>query len=392
MSFLDGVRLVAGRAIREGATSRSWRIITAITLMIGVAVVVVPRLLSPGETRYTIATVGDAPVALVAQLQAAGAAGDFEVRAVTVTDPVAAEAAVRDGDADVALTAVSPDATLYVAANGDGTFPAIVSQAVLGLSITDQLGRAGLTSAQIAEIQGTAPPEQVRVGRVADEGRAGVGFVTGIALYLALIMAGMMIATAVATEKSSRISEVLLTAMRPTQLLVGTVAGMGALALVQVAALAVPAAIGLATNDLLELPAATASDIALAVVWFLLGLLMYAFVFAALGALVDKPAEVGAAVMPANLLLVASYMLGIVVTIQDPNAWLSVAGSLFPLSAPLVMPIRWASGLVPTWQLVLAMALVAATAVALALLGARVYARGLTRTGRRVKLHEVLAD
>jgi ABC-2 type transport system permease protein len=196
----------------------------------------------------------------------------------------------------------------------------------------------------------------------------------------------------VATEKSSRISEVLLTALRPTQLLVGTVAGMGALALVQVAALAVPAAIGLATNDVLELPSATSGDIALAVVWFLLGLLMYAFVFAALGALVDKPAEVGAAVMPANLLLVASYMLGIVVTIQDPNAWLSVFGSLFPLSAPLVMPIRWASGLVPTWQLVLAMGLVAATAVGLALLGARVYARGLTRTGRRVKLHEVLAD
>jgi ABC-2 type transport system permease protein len=56
------------------------------------------------------------------------------------------------------------------------------------------------------------------------------------------------------------------------------------------------------------------------------------------------------------------------------------------------MPIRWASGLVPVWQLVLAMGLVAATAVGLALLASRIYARGLTLSGRRVRLREVLTD
>jgi len=390
-SFWEGVRLVSARAFGEGVASRSWRIITALTALIGVAIVVVPRLLGGGAPHYLLATVGQAPPGLLTQLEAAGEAGAFSVTIMTVEDAAEAEAAVRDGDADAALTAVGPGGVLYVASDGRSTFPALVSQAVLGLRITDQLARAGLSGEQIAAIQATPPPEQVPVGRVADEGRAGVGFVAGIVLYLALLLTGTSIATAVATEKSSRISEVLLAVLRPTQLLVGTVLGVGLLGLVQIAALAIPAAIGIAVGDGLDVPASATGDIALAVVWFLLGILLYAFVFAALGALVDKPTEVGAATTPANMLLVASYMLGVVVTIQDPNGWVSVAGSLFPFSAPLVMPIRWASGLVPGWQLLLAMLLVAATAVALILLASGIYARGLTRTGRRLKLREVLS-
>ncbi|MCU0300275.1 MAG: ABC transporter permease [Candidatus Nanopelagicales bacterium] len=389
--FSGGVRLVAGRAIAEAWASRSWRIITGVSVLIGIALVVVPRLLGGGTTQYTLATVGEAPPGLLAALQAAGEAGEFAVTVRTVPDAAAAEALLRDGDADAALTGVAPGSTLYVAERADRTFPALVSQAALSLAITDQLAQAGLSPDEIAAIQATPPPVQVPVGRVADEGRAGVGFVSGILLYLALILTGTAIATAVATEKSSRISEVLLTALRPTQLLVGTVLGVGLLGLAQIAAIAVPAAIGLAAGGGIDLPASTTGDILLALAWFVLGLGMYAFVFAALGALVDKPTEVGAATMPANLVLVASYMFAVIVTIQDPNGWASTAASIFPVSAPLVMPIRWASGLVPPWQLVLAMALVAITAVALALVASRIYARGLTRTGRRITLREVLA-
>jgi ABC-2 type transport system permease protein len=388
--FWAGVLLVAGRAIAEAWASRSWRIITAVSLLIGIGLVVVPRLLADDTTEYTLATVGEAPPGLLAALESAAEAGDFALEVRTVPDAAQAQALLRDGDADAALTGIGAGAVLYVAEASGGTFPAVVSQVALGLAITDQLARAGLTPEQITAVQGTAPPDQVVIGRVADEGRAGVGFVSGILLYLALILTGTAIATAVATEKSSRISEVLLTAMRPTQLLVGTVLGVGLLGLVQIAAIGVPAAIGLAWGGGIDLPGAATGDILLALVWFVLGLALYAFVFAALGALVDKPTEVGAATMPANLLLVASYMFAVVFTLRDPNSVASTLASIVPVSAPLVMPIRWASGLVPTWQLVLAMVLVGLTAVALAVVASRIYARSLTRTGRRLKLREVL--
>lgn len=388
-SWWEGTALVAGRAVREAVSSRSWRVVTVLMLVLGIAVVVVPRLVGQSTPTYRLTVVGEAPAALTSVLDAAGRAGDFRVTVSSVDDDAAAEAAVRSGDADAALTGIGPGATLYVASNGSVTFPAVVSQAALAQATTQALADAGLSPQQIAAIQSTAPPEQVPVGRVADEGRAGVGFAIGLVLYLSLILAGTSIATAVSTEKSSRISEVLLAVLRPTQLLVGTVFGVGLSVLVQLAALAVPAAVGLATSDLLAVPAAASGDVLLGVGWFVLGLLMYAFVFAALGTLVEKPSEVGSAVTPANVALIASYLLSVVVTVQDPNSWASVLASVFPLSAPLVMPVRWASGLVPGWQVLLAMVLTAAAAVALAGFAARVYARGLTLTGRRLKLREV---
>lgn len=387
----QGTGLVARRAIAEGVGSRSWRVVTMLVLLLGLAVVVVPRMLGDEPTRYTLASVGDAPGALLSQLQATAAAGEFEITVMTVPDPDAARVAVRDGEADAALTAEGPAGTLYVTAHGVGTFPALVSQAALSVTLTERLAAAGLSGEQIAAVRATPPPEQVPVGRVADEGRAGVGFAVGIVLYLALILAGTTIASAVATEKSTRISEVLLAVLRPSQLLVGTVAGVGVLALIQIAALAVPAVVGVATSDALDLPAAAAGDVVLGVVWFVLGLLLYAFAFAALGTLVEKPTEVGTATLPANVVLIGSYLLAVTVTVTDPNSWASVAASLFPLSAPMVMPIRWASGLVPGWQLVLAMLLTVAAAIWLARLASRIYARGLARSGRRVTLREVLA-
>jgi ABC-2 type transport system permease protein len=382
-----GTRLVAGRALGDGFSSRSWRIVTGVLLLLGLAIIIVPRLLGDQAVSYRLAYVDDLSDVVRAQLDTAAELGDFEVSYLAVDDP---EQAVRTGEANVAL---DPSAsTLYVDSTLTPVFPALVSQAVLAQATTDALQQAGLDPAQIAQIAATSPPEQVPVGRVANEERAGVGFAVGIVLYVALILTGTSIATAVATEKTTRISEVLLAVLRPTQLLVGTVLGVGLLGLVQISALAVPAVVGLSTNDVLAVPASATADVAIGVVWFVLGMLLYAFVFAALATLVEKVSEVGTATMPVNILLIGSYLVAVTVTVANPSSWGSVTASLFPLSAPLVMPVRWASGLVPVWQLVLSMLLTAAAAALLAVLASRVYARGLARTGRRARLRDVLAD
>ena len=391
-SWWAGTRLVAGRALREGWSSKSWRAVTLLMLLAGLAIVVVPRLLGGDTPRYTLATVGATPGGLLTQLQTAAEIGEFEVAVTAFPDAAAAEQAVRDGEADAALVAVGEHGTLYVAADGSPTFPAIVTQVVLAERITGALQDLGLTAEQVAQIRSIPPPEQVPLGRVADEGRAGVGFAVGIVLYISLLLTGTTIATAVATEKTTRISEVLLAVLRPTQLLVGTVIGVGILGLVQVAALGIPAAIGLLSGSSLDLPASAAVDISLGFVWFGLGIGLYAFLFAAMATLVQKVTEIGSAIMPINAVIIGSYLLAVIVTVQDPNSVASVVASIFPLSAPLVMPVRWASGLVPYWQLVLAMVLVAAAAVWLALLASRIYARGLTLSGRRIKLREVLSQ
>ena len=228
------------------------------------------------------------------------------------------------------------------------------------------------------------------VGRVSDEGRAGVGFLEGIILYIALTFAGNSIATTVAMEKSTRISEVLLAVLRPSQILVGTVVAVGIITLGQLLVLATPLAIAVRITDSIGLPPVATGDLALAVVWFILGFALYAFLFAATAALVNKVTEVNTAIMPVTLLLLAGYFLAITVVTADPNSVWSVAASIFPLSAPLAMPIRWATGEVPVAQLLLAMTLTAATAVLLVAVASSIYRRALLITGHRVRLREVV--
>ena len=337
-----------------------------------------------------LAAADGTPEAVVEQIAAAAAAGEFTVDVNRVSDRAAARAAVQDGEASVGLVVTQNGSTLFVTSEGAGIFPTVVTQVLLAQATTDALREAGLTAEQIAAIQAIPPPEQITEGRVADEGRAAVGFIVGIVLYLALILTGTAIASAVATEKSTRITEVLLAVLRPSQLLVGTVLGVGLLGLVQVLALGVPAAVGLATGDGVSVPTGAIGDIGLGFVWLLLGLLLYAFVFAALGSLVEKVSEVGPATIPANVALIGSYLIAVTVTVANPGGLVATIASLFPLSAPMVMPVRWVSGLVPVWQLLLAMVLTALAAVALAALASRIYARGVATTGRRVSLRDAL--
>ena len=148
----------------------------------------------------------------------------------------------------------------------------------------------------------------------------------GIVLYLALTFAGNAIAMTVAMEKSTRISEVLLAILRPSQVLVGTVAAVGATTLLQLVVLAAPLAVAVRVTDHIGLPPVAAGDLALAVVWFVLGFALYAFLFAASAALVDKITEVSSAVMPVTLVMISGYLLAVTVVIADPDGgWSLVA-------------------------------------------------------------------
>jgi ABC-2 type transport system permease protein len=234
------------------------------------------------------------------------------------------------------------------------------------------------------------PPAQVEIGRVDDENRAGIGFAVGVILYMALTFAGSAIATTIGMEKSTRISEVLLAVLRPSQVLVGNVIAVGIVTVFQLLVLAAPLAVAVQVTDDIGLPSVAGADLALAVVWFLLGFALYAFVFAAAAALVDKITEVTSAISPVTTTLLVAYLVSVLVVTNDPGSVWSVALSLFPATAPIAMPVRWASGEVPVWQLLLAMAGTAAAAALLVRVASTVYRRGLLVTGRRARLRELV--
>ena len=385
-AWWQGTRLVAARAISDGLRSRTVRITTLVLLLVGLAVVMLPRLLGGDEPTYTLASVGEPSASIRAQLDAAGEAAGFRIEYLPVADAAIVESTIREGDATVGLVGT----TLYVRTDAPGTVAVLVGQAMVATERAELLRDAGLTPAEIAEVSSVSLPEQVEVGPVQDEGRAAVGFIVGIVMYMAIMFSGQIIALNVGVEKSTRIAEVLLAVLRPSQILVGNVLGIGLQTLVQLLVLTAPILIAVTVTDGLDVPTVAAGDIALGVAWFVLGFLMYAFLFAAAAALVDKVTEVGSAIMPVTVILVLAYLGAVVVVQQDPGSALSVVLSLFPLTSPMAMPVRWSSGMVPEWQLVVSMLLALGAALLLAWFGSRVYRRALVITGRRLKLGEVL--
>lgn len=386
MTWWSGTWLVARRSLFENVRSRTFRVVTGLLLLLAVAAVVVPQVVGEDTTEYTLATVGKVSPGVRAALTAAAKTGEFTVEFRTFANTHEVQEALRDGEATAGLV----KDTLLTSADADGTFPVLVAQAVVAVETTQRLLGTGLSEEQVANVQSVQPPRQVTVGRVDDEDRAGVGFAVGIVLYLALTFAGSAIATAVAMEKSTRISEVLLAVLKPSQILVGNVVAVGLATLGQLLLLTMPLAVSVRLTSALGLPVTASLDIALAVVWFVLGFALYAFLFAASAALIDKITEVSSAVLPITVVLVAGYLLGVTVVANDPSSAWSTLISIFPISAPMAMPIRWASGQVPVYQLVLAMLLTAATALMLVAAASSIYRRALLITGRRVRLREVL--
>jgi ABC-2 type transport system permease protein len=320
-------------------------------------------------------------------LGAAGDAADFDVEYTARRDADGVTQAVRAGDATVGLAGDS----LYAAEEDAGNFPLVVTQVVVALETSRQLADAGLTPQQVDELRSIRPPDQVIVGTARDEGRAGVGAAVGMLLQLALLFGGSAIAATVALEKTTRISEVVLAVLRPSQAMVGTVLAVGTVTLAQLLVLGAPITVAVLVTDSIGLPSVAAGDMMLGLVWFLLGWALYAFLYAATGACVNKVTEVDTVAYPIAFTIFGGYFISLMLITDDPDGPWSILLSMFPFTAPLAMPIRWAYGDVPAWQILLAMALTAATAVALVTVASTVYRRALLITGRRVKVREVIA-
>ena len=392
MSRWRGAKLVAGREVRERVRTRTFRVTTAILVIVALAAVLIPAAVGDdGPARSTVAVAGG-PASLPDALVAAGAAQD---RTITIRRLGEAEAARQGAAGDVSAAVIAGDAgTVRVVVEDDisDDLRGIIAQAVAGARVTDALARAGLPPSRVAEM--VAPPDldvQARGERAGvDGGDLAVGFIVALVLYMALLFSGIQVATGVAEEKATRVSEVLLASLRPSELLLGKVAGIGVVALGQLAAVAVPALIAAFALNSVDVPKATVGTILWGLVWFFAGYALYGAAYGALGALVARQQEVGQATAPLALLLVCGY-LGSTFAAADLEAWWVRPLSLLPPFAPMMMPMRVAGDAVSTAEVLGALVVTLVAAAVLIVLGARVYRAGITRTGgTRLRLHEAL--
>jgi ABC-2 type transport system permease protein len=197
---------------------------------------------------------------------------------------------------------------------------------------------------------------------------------------------------AITEEKEDRVMEILATTMRPTEMMAGKVFGLYAVGLTQLAAwatfIAVPMVLLLRRFPELSSFQVPGPVLAAAVLYFLLGYLLIAGCYAAVGAAVPSTQDANMLVGPITFLSILPWML-LPVILSQPNGMVATVFSLIPFSAPMTMVMRLVLADVPAWQVVTSLALLALSAAGAIWLAARVMRLGMLRYGQRLNLREV---
>lgn len=353
----------------------------------------------------SVADALDNPPAVKSQYLAAGVA-----RAEDVADSLASEVGAKaiDGFLLVTDATVSDGEAEYRGSNVSsqvdmGTIRRFVQEAVL----TERLQEVGVDPSLVAHarIPVDLKTVNIRGGKTTEQsGEATfiIAYVMWFILYFALIVYGLQVAGAVVEEKSSRIIEVLVSSLRPFQLLAGKIVGVGSVGLFQLLIWAGMAKIlidrqrfflGLFGIDVPQgqgfaLPSVPWDSIAVLLLYFVLGFFLYATMFAAVGAMSSTEAEMRQAQQPIVMVIVIPALLAFG-ALNDPDGSVAKVLTLVPFSSPIAMPMRWGVSAVPLSELALSVAILIVTALGVTWVAARIYRVGILMYGKRPGLKEL---
>ena len=391
MTRIGVIRLVAGREISERLRSRAVWITTAVMTVLVVTGVVLPGLIHSSNTPTRIGLVGARAEALGPSLQATARAAELKLRVENVGSEAIARSDVKDGKLDVAVVVSSQGATAIVPhtlSSADQTLLAVTLAAAHQRAV---LLQAGVPPGTIAAARAPVPLRTVAIAPPPSHqaARSVAALAAGFFLYLVLVIYGNAIATGVAQEKTSRTAEVLISTVRPEQLLAGKVIGIGTAALGQLSVPVIAALIANAIEQSAKIPSDVWFLLPASLLFFALGYALYAFGFAAAGATVARQEEVQFATTPLTIPLLAGYLL-VYVLVGNTHSTLVRVLSFVPPLTPSLMPARIAVGTAAWWEVVLSVLLMLAAIYAMVQIATRIYKATLVRSGPRLGWREAL--
>jgi ABC-2 type transport system permease protein len=388
MSGLRQLYELARRDFLQRARSRAFLISMLITIGLVLTIGPLISLTTREPDPSVIGFVGAPDTALSAAVQARAGSLDIEVVTRTFSSATAAEQALDAGDADVLVIDGSElvwrkEAGPRLSAVITGAFTQVERQkaaAELGLS-AEEVGRLLDPLSFSSRVLQEPDPE--------DEPRRVAAYAGLMVLYISILVFGQFVLMGVMEEKQNRVVEVVLSRVRPRQVLAGKVMGIGLLGLIQVVALGGAALFMLTVIDIadVDLGAIGIEIFIWVLLWYLLGYSFYSVLYGALGATISRQEDMQGVLMLPVLLILPGFFFGQIAT-ESPDALLAKIGSLFPLWAPMVMPVRSAVGDVPVWEVALSVALLILGTWALIRLGARIYTGAILKIGTKVKLRE----
>lgn len=244
----------------------------------------------------------------------------------------------------------------------------------------------------------------------------------GFIIYMFIFMFGSMVMRGVIEEKTSRIVEIIISSVKPIELMMGKIIGIACVALLQfaiwigltlgiisIAQLAMGGGLAVRTPGGGAAQAAQMADgmsqsgmdsifstlslinfplvVGALVCYFLLGYLLYASMFAAIGAAADNETDTQQFMLPVTLPLILGMFM-MMHTFQHPDSALSFWGSMIPFTSPMIMMARVSFG-VPPWELALSLSLLLGTFLGIAFFAAKIYRVGILMYGKKVSWREL---
>jgi ABC-2 type transport system permease protein len=291
-----------------------------------------------------------------------------------------------------------------VYAGKSATNPAVTAQieaALQGAVQSARLADQGIDPSRLASALRPIHFETRKTGsgtaRGSGEALYFLGYLLGFVIYMAVLIFGMSVMRGVLDEKKDRIVEVIVSSVRAWDLMLGKVLGIGGAAMLQMAVWAGFAALALNYGDAIvsrfggphiTLPHVPLSVGVLFLAYFAGGFLLYAGIYAAMGALAASDQDLQQLQFPAMLPLIISFFV-MLRALAEPEGPIAVAASWIPFSSPLVMPIRSALTSLSPLEIGGSLAVLFGTMALFVWVGAKIYRVGILATGKRPTLREL---
>lgn len=379
-------KVVAEREIATRIRQKSF-IYSALAMVVGIIVtVVLTSLLGGRPTDHTVGVTDQASAEIVASASTIVERADEDSSALAreFSSTEAAEQAVRDGDVDAALILTDDGYEIVGDQEIDSTLSSALSASASTATLTANADQQGV---DLDELQsGAAVSERLLDVEEDDAGaRLLVSLVFVLLFYLTAVTFGMTIAQSVVQEKESRVVEILAAAVPIRALLWGKIVGNTILALLQIVLLAVAGVASLAAVGETSLLSAIGPAVGWYIVFFILGFVALAGLWAVAGSLASRQEDLGSTTMPGQVILFAPYMIAF-----TAGESVKTVVSMLPVVSAMLMPSRIAEGGVPAWQIGVALAVNVIGAILLVRFAARLYERTLMRTERKIGFGEAL--
>lgn len=382
---LHTVLLIVRREFLTRVRSRFF-LIGTVLLMVLIAgyIVIQAEVINRNTTTVKVGFVGAAQV--LAKPLAASSGGGETIHTQLVDSVSSGADLVRSGDLDALVSGDPAAPEVEVKDQLDPTVATTLTALVQGIVFEQALAGTGVDPTAIEAKVGAAGFHLVALDPNAAQQteRSVVGIFVAALLYIALQVYGQFVTQGVIEEKANRIIEIMLSTVRPRQLLFGKVVGIGLVGLIQLVLVGAVALITVMKTHAITVPNVGVTAVLGALLWFILGFTFYALIYAAGGSMITRQEDAAAVTVPITLLLVGTY-LAFFWVIANPGNPIGIGLSMLPPFAPVLMPARMATGDAQAWQVLVAVVLMVAAIIGLNGLAARIYANSVLRVGSRVR-------